>query len=359
MLYKHANFYTFSYNMIIDIRGMRASNYFIYDKIKFKMHSPYKTYPFNFDFVPKPFNYRLPNGKMKPLPPNTNVAVYPVYGEKNQEHIGFTMQHHENWQLKEQTPFYPAGSNFPDKLPHNFVPVDTIRFDTDQEYVNDSPKFLKTFLNHLRNFSGQWWITKMHYDSIGVSVTGKIDFNDNIKKTFSASPMFTFKANFGKPIGIKIWKEAIDAMVNGIDIDISRSLVLDAHYDLFSSNYRGVVLNLANAIDIAINKFFIKIWTEEKGKMIDEFDRKIFVRLYKINKKISDTFIPGLITEFTSELVSRDYNSEFPIKFKIIDEFWRNKRNPVAHGSDVSFEWEEGFLLLDTLEHVRNWVSKL
>jgi hypothetical protein len=344
--------------MIIDIRGMRASNFFEHDGVKFKFHSPYKTFPFNFDFIPKPFNYRLPNGEIKPLPSLKNVAVYPVYSESTNEQIGFTMQSSPNYELEKQTPFVPPNTEFPKKLPRYFVPVDTIRYDTDIDHMN-SPRMLKTFINHLRNFSGQWWIGKIHVDAVGVSVIGKIQINNTISNCKSASGMYTFQADFGKPITVDMWKRALKAIAEEDELNISQSLLMDAHYELFASNYRGVVLNLANAIDIAINKFFIKIWTEEKGKPIDEFDRKIFVKLYKINKKISDTFIPGLITEFTSELISRNYKNEFPVKFKIIDEFWRGKRNPVAHGAIITFKWEEGFILLDTFDHVIDWINDL
>lgn len=244
------------------------------------------------------------------------------------------------------------------EINYDFKPVDTIRFDSVKHFNLDSPKFISSFVAHLRNISGQFWLGKPRTDSEGVSIEGNIKSNGSIDNfQFHSNLIPIIRYNKGIPIDYAIWSESIKNTIEGTDIDFARSLYLDALYENLSNNSREVVLNIANSLDITINKLFKKI--HEKNDNQEIFDRKYFVERHRKNKKIASTYLPGLVAEFLCDLLNVNYKTENPINYEIIKVFWLEKRNTVAHGGNIKFEEIEIHNLFDAVEHLTNWISKI
>ena len=363
MIYKHANFHTFSYIMMVDFERKFSSEFFELDGIKYKIHPPYKCYPDNFDFTPLPLAYINHKSDFVKLPNFSTIAIYPVLNKEEQCIQGYAMQNLQKFDLEMFSGMKFENIEFPEKLPPYF-PVDTFRIDSDKESHQYSPKMLKNFIGHLRNLSGQWWIGKIHLSATGVNVFGSVNVNHTLGGFKYISAMYPrLKTTHIKPIDIEIWKAAISALENDEEVDLVQTLIMDAKYELSNNNLRVVVLNLANALDIAVNRFFLDYWIEEGFKEAD-FERSKFVKKFKGKRKtgekdIRDTFIPLIISLFTEKLINRNYENEFNGHFLIIDDFWRNYRNPVAHGTLVEFSWEKAYELFSTVTHLVNWLDDL
>lgn len=344
--------------MIIDTNSISNSEIFDYKDFGIKIHVPYRCYPYNYDFEPKPLHYILPNKKIKKLPQSRHVVSYPIYNE-NYESVGMTIHENENYNLDKSQKLRFQGKEIPKKLPSNYLPVDTIRFDSDNIMTHQTSKFLSQFIEHLRNISGQWWLGKDNINKNNVTLEGIVSFNGNIGNFTSHSSMIRLlECNNGKPIDLKIWKEAISAVSSGNEINLARSIFLDAIYEEAKTNYRGVVLNIANAIDISVNHFFKKIF-ETKTPTEISFERDSFVKLYRPHKKVNSTYIPGLISEFMNHIINRDYKTEFPLNYETIRIFWLENRNSVAHGGNINIEKNEINILLNATEHLMNWIDSL
>lgn len=354
-MYMYAHFYTFSYNMIIDSKSLNQPIYFVLGDCRFKLHAPYKSYPYNHDFSFKPLVYINSKGVKVRLPISKGICSYPMYDEKT-THIGMYVQQNEVFNFKDAMEL-----RLSEDVSNNhfgYSPVDTIRFDTTKQFNNDSPKFLSNFISHLRNISGQFWIGKPRLDNEGVTIEGIVKTNGTLDQfSFHSNLISIFRYNKGVPIDINIWKEAIFYIVEDVDVDFARTLFMDAVYEYANNNHRSVVLNLANSVDISLNKFFKSLIAQEDS--IGRFDRHTFVKKYRSNEKVSSTYVPGLIGEFLSNLIGFDYRAENPDNFEIFKVFWLSKRNTVAHGGHVSLEEKEALKLFDAVDDLTEWLNSI
>ncbi|WP_372642294.1 hypothetical protein [Ancylomarina sp.] len=354
-MYKHAHFYTFSYNLIIDPKSINQAVYFDYKKQRVKLNIPYKTYPYNHDFTYKPIFYKNSKGTKINLPITKGVCPYPVYDE-NLVFIGTYIQANEVFSLKGAS-FMRLSNDATDKH-FKYSPVDTLRFETVSKFSFDTPKFISDFIGQLRNLSGQFWLGKPILMTEGVTIEGKIKTNgilDNFQ--IHSNLINVVRYNKGIPVNLQIWKEAIENVVNENKLDFSKSLFLDAIYEFANNNKRAVVLNLANSIDIKINQLFKSL--QLKLDSDDEFDRAIFVRNHRPHKKVSSTYIPGLISEFLKHILNVDYSLVCPEYFEFIKTFWLEKRNIVAHGGDIELDDSEATNILDASENLLLWLNEI
>jgi hypothetical protein len=355
-MFRFAHFFTFPYNMIVDSKSLNKPLIFEYNGFKLRFNSPYKSYLYNHDFSFKPKYYVNSIGKRELLPIAKSIRSYPMY-DKNLNHIGMFIQQNEKFSFEEAQLMKLTEEELPE-INYDFKPVDTIRFDSVKHFNLDSPKFISSFVAHLRNISGQFWLGKPRTDSEGVSIEGNIKSNGSIDNfQFHSNLIPIIRYNKGIPIDYAIWSESIKNTIEGTDIDFARSLYLDALYENLSNNSREVVLNIANSLDITINKLFKKI--HEKNDNQEIFDRKYFVERHRKNKKIASTYLPGLVAEFLCDLLNVNYKTENPINYEIIKVFWLEKRNTVAHGGNIKFEEIEIHNLFDAVEHLTNWISKI
>ena len=352
-MFKYAHFYTFPFNLIIDPRSLNKPLLFEYNDIQIRLKSPYKSYPYNHDFSYKPLFYINNKGQKVQLPISSGWGAYPMYTSSN-EHIGMIIQQENEFNFNNSTKLTLAENVI---IPNtfNYTPVDTIRFDSNKKFNNDTPKFLSTFFSHLRILSEQFWINKPRADSEEVSLEANIKFDENLDNFQSHSNLIPIiRYNKGVPITYEIWENAIENTINQIDVDFARSLYLDAIYERTTTNNRSVVLSLANSMDIRVNTLFRKISKNEAG-----FDRHKFVVKHREHKKVSSTYIPGLISEFLKPIINRDYKAEHPEEYKTISDFWLNSRNTVAHGSNVDITDDEIIVLFSAVGNVLEWLEDI
>ncbi|GEO23855.1 hypothetical protein CQA01_43890 [Cyclobacterium qasimii] len=342
--------------MIIDSKSLNQALFFKFMDIDFRLHKPYKSYPYNHDFTFKPIFYFNSKGRKENLPVPQGISSYPLYDESI-NHIGMYVQQNPFFSFDKATKLKLSDSNLPDKL-LSYSPVDTIRFDTSKDFANDTPKFIDNFISHLRNLSGQFWIGKPRLDNEGVSTEGMIKRSGAIERFKHHSNLLTIiRYNKGIPINLEIWKNAIDNLTNNIDVDFARTLYLDAIYQYAKNQNREVVLNVANSLDITINKFFKLL--HEKISTKDVFYRDEFVKKYRLNKKVSSTFLPGLVSEFLEGIIGLNYKNEKPEHYEVIRVFWIENRNIVAHGGHVKIENEEAFALFEATENLTEWIDDI
>lgn len=354
-MYLHAHFYTFSYNMIIDSKSLNQALFFKFMNVDFRLQKPYKSYPYNHDYTFKPIFYFNVKGKKEKLPISQGISSYPLYDE-HLNHIGMQVQQHAIYSFDKATKL-KLSDDFPDK--HlNYSPVDTIRFDTSKEFDKDTPKFINNFISHLRNLSGQFWIGKPRLDNEGVSIEGQIKRSGIIDKFIHHSNLLTIiRYNRGIPINLAIWKNAIDNLTNNVDVDFARTLYLDALYEYAKNQYREVVLNIANSLDITVNKLFKQL--HEKLLETGTFYRDSFVKKYRLDKKVSSTYLPGLVSEFLDGLIGLNYKNLNSEHFEVIRVFWLENRNIVAHGGQVKLDNEEAIALFKATENLTKWINQI
>lgn len=355
-MFRFAHFFTFPFNMIVDSKSLNKPLIFEYNGFKIRLNNPYKSYPYNHDFSFKPQYYINSIGKRESLPIAKSFGSYPMY-DKSLNHIGMFIQDNENYNFENAQRMKLSESELPE-VSYDFKPVDTLRFDSTTHFNLDTPKFINVFISHLRNISGQFWLGKPRTDNEGVSIEGKIKSNGSIDNfQFHSNLIPLIRYNKGIPIDYTIWSESIKNTIENIDVDFARSLYLDALYENLNNNNREVVLNIANSLDITVNKLFKKIDEENNNQKI--FDRKSFVEKHRKNKKIASTYLPGLVEEFLDELLNLNYKRENPDNYELIRVFWLEKRNIVAHGGNVKFEETEIHKLFDAVEHLTSWISKI
>lgn len=354
-MFTFAHFYTFPFNLIVDPASLNKPVIFENGDMKIRINSPYKSYPYNHDFSSKPHYYVNSKGAKAHLPASGGCGVYPMYDEA-MRHVGMLVQ---------QNPVYSFDNcmkvklkdtfEVPDSFPYK--PVDTLRFDTNKRFSDDTPKFLSDLFSHLRILSGQFWVGKPRIESAGVSVEAEISFNETLGKfSFHSNLIPIIRYNNGVPITFDIWQRAIQNTINKVDINLDKSLYLDAIYDSTVVNYRSVVLNLANCLDISINVLFKRICLRRTD---NSFDRHVFVTENRPHKKVSSTYIPGLVGEFLNSLINKSYQNDSPANYEVIKDFWLNNRNTVAHGGDVSFAGDELAKLFEATDDLMNWLSNI
>ena len=352
-MFRFAHFYTFPFNLIIDPKSLNKPLLFDFNNIKFRLKPPYKCYPYNHDFSFKPLFYINQNGKKEKLPSALGFGSYPMYNNEN-KHIGMLMQQNNVYSFENSSKL-----TLDDKavVPQSFGyrPVDTIRFDTNHKFNQDSPKFLSDFFSHLRILTQQFWINKPRTDNEGVNLEASIKADSNLNNfQFHSNLIPIIRYNKGIPVTYEIWQKAIENTINEIEIDFSKSLYLDAVYERTINNTRSAVLSLANSIDISVNMLFDKINTKKP-----HFDRHEFVVNNRKNKKVSSTYIPGLVSEFLDSLIDKNYQTENPQNYNIIKDFWLNKRNPVAHGREGNITDQEINLIFDAVYDLLNWLEAI
>jgi hypothetical protein len=342
--------------MIVDSKSLNKPLIFEYNGFKLRLNSPYKSYQYNHDFSFKPKYYISSIGKKEELPIAKSFGSYPMY-DKNLNHIGMFIQQNEKFSFENAQRMKLNENELPE-INYDLKPVDTIRFDTKRHFNFDTPKFISSFISHLRNLSGQFWLGKPRTDNEGVSIEGKIKSNgllDNFQFHSNLIPIIRY--NKGIPIDYEIWSKSITNTIENIDIDFARSLYLDALYENLNNNHREVVLNIANSLDITVNKLFKKIHEKNNNEKI--FDRKYFVEKHRKNKKIASTYLPGLVSDFLEELLNLNYKNENPENYEIIRIFWIENRNIVAHGGNIKLEEKETHKLFDAVENLANWLSEI
>lgn len=358
MKFKHSYFYSFPFFLMIDGSDLKYMEIINYKDFHLQFHVPYKSYPYNENFQIQSVFYSLPNGSRIKLPNVPKAAYYPIY-DKVHNNIGMSLQKEPNYNLVNcQRLRYNSNVEIPDKL-MNFIPVDTIRFDSDKEITHMTPKIIMELFGHLRILSGQWWLQNVLLRSSGANISGTCSMNGRINNfEFHTSLMPIMEIDNGKPIDSTIWKKALKMVSEEKEINFAKKLYLDALYSNSQNNDREVVLNIANSIDITINQFFIKYLSFE-GRDRNNFNRDEFVKKYRPHKKVSSTYIPGLISEFLETLISKNYKTEFPDNYEVIRLFWLDDRNTIAHGGTVKYDRVDSKRIFYNTKHLIQWINKL
>jgi hypothetical protein len=340
--------------MIIDTNSINRSIYFEINNCKFKLYKPYKSYPYNHDYSFKPLLYFDSKGRKIKLPIPSGTCSHPIY-DKDLNYVGMYVQQNEIFSFKKAMVMKFPNIKFPTDF-FGFTPVDTLRFDTSIPYSFNNPSFLKKLTSQLRNLSGQFWIGYPALNVESVTTEGIVKGNgiiDNFQ--FHSNLLTILRYNKGIPITLDILEEAISNVIHDNKVDFARTLFLDAIYQFAKNNYREVVMNLANSLDITVNKVFKEIANSTDA----DYDRDVFVKKHRTHKMISSTYIPGLISEFIESITGLNYKSINSNQYEIIREFWLNKRNIIAHGGDVKIEENESAQLFEAFNSVIIWLNQI
>ncbi|WP_025743169.1 hypothetical protein [Aquimarina pacifica] len=361
MIYKFTHFFSFSYPVIVDVECLKRIEFFELDGFKFKLHPPYRTYPYNYDFTPLPLNYKLPSGKEINLGECDRAAIYPVFNKAEGTILGYTLQKRHSYELKDHGKISFPNMKYPDKLP-KYYPMDTIRIDADDDFDKYSPRFTQDFINHLRVFSGQWWLGQSNLSANGFNIKGELNNTGYIFNSQYLTPLYPImRGDKGKPIDSDIWNKSINALINKEDPDVVITLILNARFHSSRNDFRNVVLDLSHALDISFNKLCLDYWVSQ-GRKEDKFERYLFVKYYRKDKKgkIYYTHIPNLLDEFIFEVFQRSYKKEYPKEHKLLISFWNERRNPISHGKSIKIvEAREALELVELIEVTVEWINSL
>jgi hypothetical protein len=347
--------YTFPYWFIIDKDGLNKILTVKIDGAELKFYPPYRTSPANNDFSLQPDVALFPNGKMEMINPNfkmPKLAVYPLFNDNGVGINGYQGEVSTSWNINRKD--------------RKDIPVDTIRVDVKSSEDFNVLFHLRKLIEIVRVLSRQWWIGKMPYFLDFIQVVQTIDekgfsINEFPPEKFSS---YYYVSNFKeRVIDYNIWDFSLTHLASKIYPKIYRTLLMDAIYYITNGDYRRVILDLANALDTAVDNSFYNIWLKKGMGTPGNFSRKVFIKDIpvkeglKFNSKSNIPLLISHIAKFVSE--GRSFEAEFQDDFIMVDEFWNKKRNFIAHGSMKSISNKELTEYLISIERCVNWLETL
>lgn len=342
--------FTFPYWCIIDREGVNRVLSISIGNREFKFYPPYRTSPANEVFSPQPNKVLFLHGLM---PVNASyeipkVSVYPLFNEDGIGISAFQAETHESWS--------PKRRNRKD------MPVDTIRVDVFSEDNYEPTVELKRLMDILRVKSNQWWIGQLPYSLDYISVSQEVDVNGNPTESLPVvnSPLVFVSVFQEKVIDIKLWSSALSDLGKNIDPKIYSIALLDAMYATSKQDNRRIVLDLARALDTAVDTHFYRIWTKNKMGTSGNYSRKAFMK--GVPPKAGDAYnsstsIPLLISHITQNILGQSFEESYPSEFLTLQEFWEKKRNPVSHGGSIHITTSEAHNYIQATARCIDWLE--
>ncbi len=346
------NIYTFPSWLIIDKTTLNEVITVTINDAELKIYPPYRSSPANEIFSPQPDKSIFPDGELKPINRNYKIpktALYPLF---NNDGVGI-----KSYQLEDKVSWNSNRKN------RNDMPVDSIRIDVKSKSEFNLLKYMKYLLEIARINSNQWWIGHLPYTLDNITVTQKVNEKGLVlaenPPTVWSPPCFVSFCN-EKVIGLDIWRKAIeDSSLNKVP-KIYKTSLLDSIYYTSRNDSRRAILDLANALDTAVDINFLRIW---KIRSSNNYSRKSFMNGIPVKEGLrynSRTHIPLLISHVTNHVLSgRSFETEYPSEFMVITEFWDEIRNPTSHGKSINVDAVELIKYVKSIQKCVDWLEKI
>lgn len=347
------NIFTFPYWFIVDKYDLNKVVNITIDNAVLRFYPPYRSSPANNQFLPQPDKALFLDGKMKLTNPAYSfpkVAIYPLFNDNGIGICAFQAEEREEWDSNRRN--------------RKDMPVDTIRVDVKAGTNFILLKQLRILFEIIRTKSNQWWIGQLPYSNDYIQVTQSVDANgESTQDPPEIFSPYVFVSDFNeRVIDFDIWLSSLDQLSAKQNSVIYKSALMDAMYFCAKNDTRRTVLDIARALDTALDVNFRRIWVKNRMGTSGNYSRKVFIRGIppKIGESYnSSTLIPLLISHITQHLLGKSFENDDIANFTIIDEFWEHKRNPVSHGAVSELEPVELSKYIKSAEKCIAWLEIL
>lgn len=348
------NVFTFPYWLIVDKININKTFTIKKDGAELKFYPPFRTSPANEAFTPQPDKVFFLDGKLRSINPQykiPKVSMYPLFNDDGLGIKGFQIEEREIW-----------NGNRRDRKD---FPVDTIRVDVKGANKISVYKEIKDLMETIRISTNQWWIGHLPYSMDNISITQNVDADGNptsAPPTVLTPPILvtSFKERI---VNTGIWTDSLKSLITNNKPKIYDSLVQDAMYYTMRGDSRRVILDLARALDIAIDINFSRIWIREDMGTAGNYSRKSFIRNIPPESGSSHnsrTYIPLLVSHVTYNKVNgRSFRLEYSNEFENLKEFWDKMRNPVSHGGNVELNPNASTKVINSINKCIKWLEQI
>lgn len=277
-----------------------------------------------------PFRSGLPN--FTPMPKINPHAIPFLAGQRPHIDDGFRVLHAAPMPVPKAgllsgTMSLQWGENW-EQAPANQPVMDSIRVDLMAQDLQDShikwSQHLDLFLQHLREASKQWWIGKSIEPLIG-SLRSSFKISqmgapvDYPSATTGARTPFGFE----RTITQEIWTESHSRALKKQAPPEESMLLLEAHYQISTSDFRAAILSSAMACEIVKERVIENLWHSRYPN-----------ENYKRGKALKGYDLPAHLDRDMKELSGESFQEHNPAAHRNIETLWR-LRNKVAHGREL------------------------